>query len=762
MSSNQSEESCFRNRGFTSTVLAALMACAANAAPVWELDPASTVVQNTGGCASDHTPMCLPLPLPPFPICSNDTSTGLGPSPFGGVQGFSYAHERFNTFTCPSSGTGLSFIHVTGLGTAKVRIRWLIDSRSFLAREGDIPAVVYNNSGDADIAAALGLTIVDPAQPSGTPQPVDYLWAAFSFNNYKPEAGADDNASVIQTNLTVDGTLVWDPPWPPNFFDLNNINGFRAPPAGTANFMSSIDATVPVQLDAVTRATVDNPPDPPGSPGWVSDQANTVFLGQLILSLDGPVSGSASCEEPIATCPPGATGDCFTDHPSAGCQDSTCCALVCQIDPACCIGSWTFDCAEIAQTICPVGAPACVPGGSPFPCNSPHPGPGCSEPLCCNLICSFDTSCCDVEWVQGCADLALVLCDDCCPDLASQEAEGCGATTNDGCFMPVPQFEQTFCGDVICGTAWADGGQRDTDWYRLSVVDTDGDGQAQITAELNSEFTATLFIVDTLCFPVTYYAAADSSLGATGTASACVPAPGTYHIIVAPGTLAGGPILLGNPCGGTNDYVLTVDCAEPCPVIPPPPHNDCANALPIFNGDTSIDTTGATLDGPATCSPIGADVWYKYIATCTGTLKLSTCNQAGFDTILVVYDGTNCPADPTLELGCNDDSTPLCLALTSYLEVPVVAGQSYLVRVGGGASATGTGTLTLACSPACVWDLNGNGIVNGIDLAILLGSWTGTAVYAPCPRFAAADLNQDCKINGLDLALLLGAWGPCP
>jgi hypothetical protein len=61
----------------------------------------------------------------------------------------------------------------------------------------------------------------------------------------------------------------------------------------------------------------------------------------------------------------------------------------------------------------------------------------------------------------------------------------------------------------------------------------------------------------------------------------------------------------------------------------------------------------------------------------------------------------------------------------------------------------------------CPADLNPDGQVNGFDLAILLGEWTGAALYAPCPPHKAADLDVNCKINGFDLAVLLGLWGPC-
>jgi hypothetical protein len=52
----------------------------------------------------------------------------------------------------------------------------------------------------------------------------------------------------------------------------------------------------------------------------------------------------------------------------------------------------------------------------------------------------------------------------------------------------------------------------------------------------------------------------------------------------------------------------------------------------------------------------------------------------------------------------------------------------------------------------CPADLNGDTIVNGADLGIMLGDWGGSE----------RDLNGDAIVNGADLGLLLGAWGNCP
>ncbi|MBX3354365.1 MAG: hypothetical protein KF724_01550 [Phycisphaeraceae bacterium] len=49
-------------------------------------------------------------------------------------------------------------------------------------------------------------------------------------------------------------------------------------------------------------------------------------------------------------------------------------------------------------------------------------------------------------------------------------------------------------------------------------------------------------------------------------------------------------------------------------------------------------------------------------------------------------------------------------------------------------------------------DLNGDGHVDGADLALLLGSW------GPCLE-CPADLNGDGLVGGEDIALLLGEWG---
>jgi hypothetical protein len=62
-----------------------------------------------------------------------------------------------------------------------------------------------------------------------------------------------------------------------------------------------------------------------------------------------------------------------------------------------------------------------------------------------------------------------------------------------------------------------------------------------------------------------------------------------------------------------------------------------------------------------------------------------------------------------------------------------------------------------SCDPCAAADIDGNGDVNGIDLAIILDKW-GTNGGKDYPN---ADIDGDGTIAGADLAEVLGNWGAC-
>ncbi len=130
----------------------------------------------------------------------------------------------------------------------------------------------------------------------------------------------------------------------------------------------------------------------------------------------------------------------------------------------------------------------------------------------------------------------------------------------------------------------------------------------------------------------------------------------------------------------------------------------CATPEPVSGlGAFPFSTVGATTDGTAAAlcnffsnSQVYNDVWFCWTATESGLLNFTTCG-ASFDTKLAVYLGCNpCPDESTM-IACNDDATCTTGAtLRSIVTFGVVAGESYIVRIGAyAATGTGTGNLTV-------------------------------------------------------------------
>ncbi|HMN97158.1 MAG TPA: hypothetical protein PKC43_11770 [Phycisphaerales bacterium] len=522
-------------------------------------------------------------------------------------------------------------------------------------------------------------------------------------------------------------------------------------------------------------------------------------------------------------------------------------------------------------------------------------GPGCTDEECCLIVCELDPFCCQVAWDGICVGEAFDFCgappcDWSCPLGALIEPEPCGFDTNGGCNSNPPIFTAIACGDTFCGTNWASGGFRDTDWYQLVLPSLQ-----EITFSVETTLPIVIGLVNTGGVPDCAIATALTPFAVApfcgeASFSRCLE-PGTYWLFV------GANGFDGFPCGSANDYTVTLVCSgQPCQ-LPGPPNNNCADASQAFDGPNPFTTIDATTDGPPLPPECNEgfglafvnDVWFEYVATQTSVVTISTCNTATFDTRLALYEGTcgaldliacnddaagcgltsllqapvfegqtyiiriggfagsgtgtlnifygappGLPNDdcddaieildgttpfvtsgattdgPPLPAGCNEgfgltfvndiwyfytatctgtltvstcgaatydtrlaaytgacgaldlvacnDDGPGCPGFTSIMNVPVVCGTTYLIRVGGfGGSGSGTLTLTCAgkpCAPDCPSDLTGDGVVDGADLGILLGFW------GACPG-CAADFNGDGVVDGADLGVLLGSWGDC-
>lgn len=139
----------------------------------------------------------------------------------------------------------------------------------------------------------------------------------------------------------------------------------------------------------------------------------------------------------------------------------------------------------------------------------------------------------------------------------------------------------------------------------------------------------------------------------------------------------------------------------------------------------------------------------------TGTLEITCvgncdCNGNGVDDALDIADGTSAdcngndiPDECDIASGaedCNGNSLPDSCEIAS--------GTAADTNLDGIPDECQCEEVPAACCPA---DLDGDGIVAGADLALLLGAW-GTSEL---------DLDGDGIVAGSDLALILGSWGDC-
>lgn len=123
-----------------------------------------------------------------------------------------------------------------------------------------------------------------------------------------------------------------------------------------------------------------------------------------------------------------------------------------------------------------------------------------------------------------------------------------------------------------------------------------------------------------------------------------------------------------------------------------PANDECGDARVVTLGDEAFSNVGANIAPPGMCAVAGHDVWFRFTSTFTGTLSISTCGSADFDTIIAVYSGCACGSFSLL--GCNDDASG-CAGGTSRLLVPVQAGHCYRIRVAGFNGDSGLGVLKL-------------------------------------------------------------------
>jgi hypothetical protein len=196
------------------------------------------------------------------------------------------------------------------------------------------------------------------------------------------------------------------------------------------------------------------------------------------------------------------------------------------------------------------------------------------------------------------------------------EVETCGANINAGCnATPSPAYQDITCGTTVWGSLWANGGSRDTDWYRFTVTTP-----TTVNWTVASELPAALLFVDiSNCASPTVIANALTDGCTPEVLSYNFTTPGTYVAFVAPS------VFEAYPCGTYNDYYGTLTMTTTAPVI-------SAGGATTFcsGGSVNLTSTGTgTFVWNNGGTPIGGATASSYSASVTGNYNVQLTDANG-------------------------------------------------------------------------------------------------------------------------------------
>ncbi|UCE58663.1 MAG: hypothetical protein JSU63_14615 [Phycisphaerales bacterium] len=347
---------------------------------------------------------------------------------------------------------------------------------------------------------------------------------------------------------------------------------------------------------------------------------------------------------------------------------------------------------------------------------------GCGQLYCCDYVCDHDDDCCAVGWDNQCAALAYDCPgppgnDNCHDPDASMGAFLIGLVENPPdsgqyrasksvrhTFATVAVGENGFCchrnvGYNAAGPVWYKFVAARSGSARVHTCDTGGSDDAadsilqvfravdkdagkcddgtpcDLAASYCADLSECVFDEETVCADLEQIGCNDD--GPSGT---CGDRGANSDLCIG-GVVAGELYYIqigGKTTMDMGQYTVTVE--QPCRAQDvPPAESVCEGALsatpPPGNGpedpfSVPFDLTNATYDCPGEdCSVLGDeyemqtmrnDIWFDYVARCTGELHVETCGvdpeDPDPDTTLAVYEGEGCPPDPAMLLACNDDA----------------------------------------------------------------------------------------------------------
>jgi hypothetical protein len=168
------------------------------------------------------------------------------------------------------------------------------------------------------------------------------------------------------------------------------------------------------------------------------------------------------------------------------------------------------------------------------------------------------------------------------------------------------------------------------------------------------------------------------------------------------------------------------------------------NAFTVAAREPALPYAGAC--GGTDSDRMGNASRFSFVPSKTGTYRFSFCGSNIRQIAL--------SASPDLPINTLITTWDGCPAGGGRLTAALTAGNTYYIVAGfyfANYNACSTRNATVEFVDPCPADLNGDNIVNGVDLGLLLAAW-GTAEQ---------DITGDGTTDGVDLGILLASWGLC-
>jgi hypothetical protein len=144
--------------------------------------------------------------------------------------------------------------------------------------------------------------------------------------------------------------------------------------------------------------------------------------------------------------------------------------------------------------------------------------------------------------------------------------------------------------------------------------------------------------------------------------------------------------IVTNGCGSVTSAPITLT------QYPVQPNDTCLTATPAGYGTYAFDSCGAFIDdATAGCASASVgDVWYSFVSSFDGDVRISTCGLTPLNTVITVYD--SCGGSI---IACNNDYCGTSGTQSTIDRVPVLTNQPILVRVAMAASSITGGTASI-------------------------------------------------------------------